>query len=135
MSTSSTLRTPLNDYVETDEGYFAIYETARPDLALVMRISAALPVAHVVIPSRRTCPDCLRNIPHMARIAEHLPGWTWEIYASSDNPERNAILKVRAVPTFVVFDRKDGRELGRIVENPVGGSLEGDLLEIARSAS
>lgn len=134
MSTSSTLRTPLNDYVELDEGYFAIYETCTPDLALLMRINAALPQAHVVIPSRRTCPDCLRNVPQMARMAEHLPGWTWEIYASSDNPERNAILKVRAVPTFVVFDRAGGREMGRIVENPTGGSLERDLLEIAQAA-
>ena len=134
MSTSSTLRTPLNDYIELDEGYFAIYESAEPDLALVMQLSATLPGAHVVIPSRRTCPDCLRNIPHMARIAEHLPGWTWEIYASSDNPERNAILKVRAVPTFVVFDHEGGRELGRIVENPASGSLEQDLLDIALAA-
>ena len=134
MSTSSTLRTPLNDYVELDEGYFAIYDAETPDLALLMRINAALPQAHVVIPSRRSCPDCIRNIPRMARIAEHLPGWTWEIYSSSDNPERNAIFKLRAVPTFVVFDRAGGRELGRIVENPASGSLEQDLLDIAHAA-
>jgi hypothetical protein len=129
----TTLRTPLNDYVEPDEGYFAIYEAYTPDVATLMRVNMALPQAHVVIPGRRTCPDCLRNIPRMARIAEQLPGWTWEIYNSSENLERNAILKVSAVPTFIVFDHAGGQELGRIVENPASGSLEADLLEIAQA--
>lgn len=132
---SSTLRTPLHDYVEPDEGYFALYEAYQPDLAALMRLNMTLPQAHVVIPSRRTCPDCLRNIPKMTRIAEQLPGWTWDIYNSSDNPERNSILKVTAVPTFIVYDRPGGRELGRIVENPINGSLETDLLDIAHVAS
>ena len=133
MTLPPILRTSLNDYVELDEGYFALYEAHTPDLAALMRINAALPQAHVLIPSRRTCPDCLRNIPRMARIAEHLPGWTWDIYTSSDNPERNAIYKITAVPTFIVFDREGGRELGRIVENPARGSLETDLLGIAQA--
>lgn len=128
---STTLRTPLTDYIELDEGYFALYEAYEPDADTLVRLNAALPSAHVEIPSRRTCPDCLRNIPRMARIAELLPGWTWEIYNSSDNLERNTILKVAAVPSFVVFNQKGGRELGRIVENPSNGSLEKDLLDIA----
>ena len=131
----TTLRTPLHDYVEPDEGYFALYEAYEPDLTTLMRINTLLPHAHVVVPSRRTCPDCLRNIPKMTRAAEHLPGWTWDIYNSTENPERNAILKISAVPTFIVFDQVGGRELGRIVENPASESLEKDLLEIARSAA
>jgi hypothetical protein len=129
-----SLRTPLNDYVELDEGYFSLYEGYTPDDATVMRINNLLPSAHVVIPSRRTCPDCIRNIPRMARIAENLPGWTWEIYNSSSNPELNAILNIVAVPTFIVYDREGGRELGRIVENASGATLEIDLLAIAQSA-
>ena len=130
----TTLRTPLNDYVELDEGFFALYESFSPDSATLIRLNSMLPQAHVVIPSRRTCPDCLRNVPRMARIAEQLPGWSWEIYNSSENPERNTILRITAVPTFVVFDHMDGRELGRIVENPTNGSLEKDLLDIAQVA-
>ena len=75
----TTLRTPLHDYVELDEVYFTLYEAHEPDLATLMRVNALLPVAHVIVPSRRTCPDCLRNIPKMARAAEHLPGWTWDM--------------------------------------------------------
>ena len=131
---SASLRTPLHEYVEIDEGYYSLYEAYTPDTVTVMRLNGLLPHAHIVIPSRRGCPDCLRNVPRMARIAEHLPGWSWEIYNSSQNPERNTLLKIEAVPTFVVYDREGGRELGRIVENPASESLEKDLLAIAQAA-
>jgi hypothetical protein len=125
--------TPLHEYVELDEGFYAAYEQYQADEALVEQIRARLPVAHVVTPSRHNCSDCARNLPKMARIAEGLPGWTWEVFPSTDEARRQA-LHITHVPTFIVYEVEGGRELGRIVENPASGSLEQDLLEIARKA-
>lgn len=134
MSSTPATRTSLHEYVELDEGYFSAYESYQPDAAAMMRINMARPKAHVVIASRRSCSDCIRNLPRMAHIADLMPGWTWEVYASSDDPGRSAALKIKAVPTFIVYDREGGLELGRIVENPASGSLESDLLHIVQSA-
>jgi hypothetical protein len=129
--TDSQLRTTLHDYVDLDEAFHSIYETYQPDIPTLALIHARFPHLHVVIFSRYTCPDCARNVPRMARIAEHLPGWDWEIFESTENRERLHTLSVTHVPTFIVCEQEGGRELGRIVENPVSGSLEMDLLRIA----
>ncbi|GAB4467718.1 MAG: hypothetical protein Kow00124_00990 [Anaerolineae bacterium] len=121
--------TPLHQHIAVDEGFYAAYEAYEPDLPVIERIRLVQPTAHVITPSRYTCPDCARNIPHMARIAEHLPGWTWEVFDSSDQ-ERRAALGIIRIPTFIVYDRPGGKELGRIIENPASGSLEHDLLAI-----
>lgn len=134
MPTLPAIRTPLHEYIEADEGYYAAYEAYQPDLAAITRVNLAQPSAHVIVASRLTCPDCARHVPRMARLAEALPGWTWEIFASDASPERKAALGIERVPTFIVYDREDGNELGRIVENPASGSLELDLLRIVQGA-
>ena len=124
--------TPLHRYIELDDTFYRIYEHYHPDPDAVAQIRAAQPRAHVVTPSRYSCPDCARNVPRMARIAEHLPGWTWEVFDSDAHPERRAALGITRIPTFIVYDEADGRELGRIVENPATGSLVDDLLRVVR---
>ncbi len=132
---SSTSRTALHHYVELDEAYYIAYEAYQPDVATLRQVYVCLPTAHVIVSARRTCPDCLRHIPAMARIAEHLPGWTWEIFESEAQPERRLALGIVRVPTFILYAGSEGRELGRIVENPISGSLERDLLAIVCSHS
>ena len=123
-------KTPVLEYVELNEGYYAAYEAYTPDLGTITRIAIARPTAHVVIPSRMSCSDCIRNVPRMARIANYLPGWTWEVYDHDSHPVRNIELGIASVPTFIVYDFEGGNELGRIVENPVSGWLEADLLQL-----
>lgn len=122
--------TSLHRYVEVDEHFYENYEAYQADEQTLARIHEVQPTAHVITPSRYTCGDCLRNIPRMTRIAEFLPSWTWEIYDSTSNAERSAALGITNIPTFIVYDSEGGSELGRIVENPVSGSLETDLLHI-----
>lgn len=122
----------LYRYVELDEAYYAAYEAYHPDAIVLQEVYTHLPAAHVIVFARRACPDCLRNIPAMARIAEHLPSWTWEVLESDAQPERRLTLGIVRVPTFIIYDRSGERELGRIVENPLSGSLEYDLLNIVR---
>ncbi len=129
------ISTPLHQYVEVDEGFYHVYETYEPDRECLARIRAARPVAHVITPCRYTCKDCARNLPQMARIAEYLPGWTWEVFDSDSGAVRRMALGITRIPTFIVYDREGGRELGRIVENPGSGSLEYDLWHIITSAA
>ena len=121
--TQEITRTVLHTYIEHDAVFYTFYEEYEPDTDLIDRIRAAQPAAHVITPSRASCPDCARNLPRMARIAEHLPGWTWEVFDSDSHAERRAALGIQRIPTFIVYDRQGGEELGRIVENPASGSL------------
>ena len=106
-----------------------VYDGYRPKTELIEAIVARLPRAHVVVVSAEWCKDCRREVPGFARIVERLPDWTVEL--RGDDEETRADLDVRAIPTFVVRNPDTGEELGRIVESPGSGSLEGDLLAIA----
>jgi hypothetical protein len=130
MMTDSAATTSLQQYVDLDPDYYTLYEQYTPDVPTIEAIRALRPTAHVITPSRYSCSDCARNLPQMARIAEHLPGWTWEVFDSTSNPERQSALAITRIPTFIVYDRENGDELGRIIENPASGSLELDLLQI-----
>lgn len=117
-------------YVRHDPAFLRNYESYEPDLPTVERIGQALPEAHVVVVSATWCPDCRRNVPRLAKIADHLPGWQFEVYAREDE-ETASRYGIRAIPTFIVLDPASGRELGRIIENPAHGSVEADLASIA----
>lgn len=121
--------TVLDEYVRNDAGFMRVYEAYRPDLELLKRVREQMSQARMVAISASWCPDCRRNVPRMARISQHLPDWQFEIYPREDE-ERAKALDIRAIPTFIVY--QDGREIGRIVENPMFGSLEADLWEIVR---
>lgn len=105
------------------------YDSYRPKTELIDAIVARLPRARVVVVSADWCKDCRREVPRFARIAERLPDWTVEL--RDDDDETRTELNIRAIPTFVVRNPETGEELGRIVESPESGSVEGDLLAIA----
>lgn len=126
-----TVAMPLRAYIQRSTRFMRVYENYNPDLALIEKIREALPHARVVTVSAYWCGDCVWNVPKMARIAEHLPGWEFEIYTRED--ERVQALDVFAIPTFVVY--RDGKEVGRIIENPRLGNLEKDLWEMVSKKS
>ena len=105
------------------------YEAYPPRSDVLSRVLALRPTARVRVVSAAWCKDCRREVPRFARIVEHLPGWTVELLG--DDADTRTRLDVRRIPTFIVEDEASGRELGRIVERPASGSLEGDLLTIA----
>lgn len=122
----------LDEYIQHDPGYQRVYDAYKPDTATLEKIRKALPEARMVIISASWCPDCRRNVPRMARLSQHLPGWTFEVYPREDEPRAKA-LGIRAIPTFIVY--QGDTELGRIVENPALGSLEADLCEMVLEAN
>ncbi len=121
--------TPLADYVRRDAGFQRRLEACQPDLELIRQIRERMPRMRVVIVSATWCGDCRRNVPCLAQIAAHLPDWEFTVFPRDDEARARA-LGVRAVPTFIVYS--DDREIGRIIERPAFGSLEADLLEIAK---
>lgn len=141
LSTGAQAATPhpgqpeLVAYVRGELRGQAVYGGYRPRAAVLRRVAERLPGAHVVVVSGAWCPDCRREVPKLARILELLPaGWSVEL--RGDEEASMSRLGVRAIPTFVVFDRPEGRELGRIVESADGPQgLEGELLAIAERAA
>ncbi len=85
------------------------------------------------------CGDSRREVPRLVRLLEELdwPAEAWTLIGVDDadgdlkrSPGREeAGLEIWRVPTVVV--RRDGREIGRLVEHPAL-SLERDLLAILR---
>ncbi len=128
-------REALAGYVRDELRGEGVYRGYRPRTALLARVAALLPVAHVVVVSATWCPDCRREVPKLARILELLPGgWTVELRGDDDTTRSE--LGVRAIPTVLVRTAPAGRELGRIIESPASAEgLEGDLLAIAQAAA
>ena len=125
--------TELADYARHGLRGEGVYKGYRPRASVLERVARELPEAHVVVVSGSWCGDCRREVPKLARIMELLPArWTTELHGDDDDTGRYDVL---AIPTFIVLDRPNGRELGRIIESPRGSDgIEGDLLEIATSA-
>ncbi len=123
----------LHAYVAADAGFQRVYERYEPDAATLKEIGDLQSKARVVIVSATWCPDCRRNVPRWARVMEQLPGWQNELYPREDE-QRAQQLGIRAIPTFIIYDPESNKELGRIVENPVLGSLEADIVNILKGA-
>ncbi|MFX0115702.1 MAG: thioredoxin family protein [Candidatus Hodarchaeota archaeon] len=107
-----------------------MYELYKPDLNLLSSLTAKLPKATVITISAYWCPDCKRNVARMARIADNMPEWDFEVLSRDTDviPEEFGFIK--RIPAFIVLSPV-GQELGRIIENPKYSSLEEDLLKIA----
>ena len=105
-----------------------MYELYTPESEILHSLKAKLPKAKVITISAYWCPDCRRNVPRMARIAEYLPDWEFKVrnHDKNSGPGELGILKI---PAFIVMDSA-GKEIGRIIENPKYKNLEEDLLRI-----
>lgn len=102
----------------------------------------------VVIFSAEWCPDCARNVPVLDLIAEatgmevrifgHLmrdplnPMERWRIPPSPPEVREFNVVKISLI---VVLNRRGGRRIGEVVENPPEGqSLEEALLQVLKRA-
>jgi len=79
------------------------------------------------------CPDSLDNVPPFIKIIDRLgTGMTVRYFSLPKKADKTIQyfveeLKVERVPTFIFY--RDGKEIGRIVENPETGMLE-DFMDI-----
>lgn len=118
-------------YAREEFGTSDEYDRYRPSLETMRRIAALLPIAQVEVVTAAWCKDCRREVPRLARIAEHLDGWTIDLL--DDDQETRRRHGIQKIPTFIVRNPDTGQELGRIVESPRADSLEADLLAIAEA--
>lgn len=128
---STHTKTALHSYVAGDPGFQRTYESYQADETVTAAIAAARPAAHLVVVSEYWCGDSRRLVPRMARLLEHLPGWSVTVMPWNGETRR-APFSVKAIPTFIVYDHAgEGRaEIGRIVESIDRDTLEADLLHI-----
>lgn len=121
---------PLYVYVQKDRIFTRIYDLYKPNLDLLNSLRITLPKATLITVSTYWCPDCKRNVARMARIAEQLPEWSFEVLNRDTDviPEELGFIKI--IPTFII-QNPDGVEIGRIIENPKFECLEEDMLKIA----
>lgn len=120
---------PLGEYISADPGFIQSFQRYKPNVEMVRKVNERLATAKLVVVSAHWCPDCRRNVPRMARIVENLPNWEVKVEDRDAKGVREKY-NVRKIPTFILYDR-DGKEVGRIIENPKSGSLEEDLLNIS----
>jgi len=112
----------------------AAHETYMPDPRIVSQLGPALKGKAIVIFTGPGCSDCKDMMPKLTTILKTvIPKPDVKIfdleYGSIAPPEMKR-LSILAIPTLLVL--KGGKELGRIVERPVG-SWEEHLLRICVS--
>jgi thiol-disulfide isomerase/thioredoxin len=77
------------------------------------------------------CKDCVELVPKFGKISEYLPEWTVTMVSRDTLSYEDRIkYNIQHIPTFIFYNKKD-REIGRIVEQPVGNSLEEDMANFA----
>lgn len=118
--------------VEQDEAWYAAFEAYHIDAPTLAEAARLLPAAQVRIANKPACSDSARELPRLAAAAAALPGWSFEVYDWDERADIG-VGQVTRSPTIIVF--ADGAERGRIVEHPRTGTLEGDLLLIARHSA
>ncbi len=80
------------------------------------------------------CPDSRREVPALIKILDEIKFPDGRLHFYGLNREKKSFYgeemrkDIRFVPTIIVYEKK--KEIGRIVESPVSGSLEEDLLMI-----
>lgn len=107
---------------------------AQPDTAVAQSLTAVEPGAEVTVFLGTWCGDSRREVPRFWRVLDEVGGLVpFEIhYIGVDREKKEPAGQVTAehilyVPTFIV--RRNGKEVGRIVEHSPGG-LETDLLAL-----
>ncbi len=117
-----------------DPAWRQAYEEFVPDEALLEGLRQKAAGLRLEVYFAFWCPDSLHHVPPMLRILDGLgddaPPAAFFAVERKAGPQQKFYVEaagVERVPTFIVY--RDGREIGRIVENPVGSLLE-DLLNI-----
>ncbi len=108
-----------------------IYEDYNPDLATVEKIKKLTNDISVEVYFGTWCKDSRNNVPKLIKIFELLPSlkvnYVGIIWRSCDRSGLYKKMDLKRVPTIIFY--RGGKEVGRIIENPVK-TLEKDILNI-----
>ena len=122
------------DALLADPEWRSGYDGCQPDPALLASLRERIRGSRLEVYFAFWCGDSRNHVPVFRKIVDLLdvPDLTVEYFAveRKASPEQKyfaADKEVERVPTFIVY--RDGREIGRIIENPKVSILE-DLLNI-----
>jgi thiol-disulfide isomerase/thioredoxin len=120
--------------LKTSAEWQDIYDQCVLDEAMLAAIAARASGLTIDVYLGTWCSDSRLHVPVFIRLADALEGSGLAVnyFAVERKPDKSMKyfvdeLEVERVPTFIV--RRDGREIGRIVETPQK-SLAEDILEI-----
>jgi hypothetical protein len=109
------------------------YDQTAPSQEMLDIIKTRLEGVKVDVVLGLWCPDSRNNVPQFLKIADAL-GTSLPVHyfdvprkPNSDVKYYYEEWKVERVPTFIFY--RDGKEIGRIIENPKIGMLE-DILDL-----
>lgn len=120
--------------VLADPEWQRVYDDCQPDPALLASLRERIRGARAEVYFAFWCGDSRNHVPVFRKIVDLLdvPDLTVEYFAveRKASPEQKYYAsgkEVERVPTFILY--RDGKEIGRIIENPQVSILE-DLLNI-----
>jgi hypothetical protein len=109
------------------------YDQTSPSQEMLDIIKTRLEGVKVDVVLGLWCPDSRNNVPQFLRIADalgtSLPAHYFGVprKLNGDVKYYNEAWQVERVPTFIFY--REGKEIGRIIENPKSGMLE-DILDL-----
>ncbi len=127
-----------SEILTTKDGWQDVYDKFHPDEGLVESIAAKTGEDLTIeVYLAFWCGDSKKNIPPFYKIVEKINALAKtplkvQYYSVERKPSKDIKyfvekLKVERVPTFIFY--REGKEIGRIIENPKKNMLE-DILEI-----
>jgi thiol-disulfide isomerase/thioredoxin len=109
----------------------AAHETYMPDPRILTQLGPALKGKAIVIFTGPGCSDCKEMMPKLTAILKAVNPKpdvkVFDLEHGSIAPPEMKRLSILAIPTLIILN--GGRELGRIVERPIG-SWEENILRI-----
>lgn len=114
--------------------YLSEYESYRPDAETIKNFKRKLKRYRLEVFMGSWCEDSKREYPRLMKILHEakFPENRIVTYAVNENKKsfygEELGKDIRFVPTIIFY--RGGKEVGRIVESPVSGSLEQDILMI-----
>jgi len=142
---------PINQYIKSleqpfPEKFLARKQDYRLNVEATTRLTGFAKDYALVVFSAQWCKDCATYIPVLALISE-ATGMDVRVFGGlkkdplshtrkwriPPSPPEAETFRIDKIPTIIVLSR-DGREIGRIVENPkLAPRLEQEICEIIKS--
>lgn len=114
--------------------YLSEYESYQPNSEMIKDFKGKLRRYRIEVFMGTWCEDSKREYPRLMKILNEakFPQKRMVTYAVNENKRsfygEDQGKDIRFVPTIIFY--RSGKEVGRIVESPVSGSLEEDILMI-----
>ncbi len=109
------------------------YKSYEPDSEILKELKVALEDISIEGFMGTWCTDSKREVPKFYKIMDAIEFTDFKMIVVDYSKKANGLEEgknINFVPTFILY--KNGKEIGRFIERTTKGSLENDLLQIAK---